>query len=148
MGACYLAVWPASAFYCWPHFCLPCEFQSRIGHACSRIRVTTHADSMPEQVLAEIASYFPDLHETGMSDAWHLAAIDSTRGHSRDRLLMHPSYVHAGDYWAFNQRPHGLGDRDFSFPTFLPQVINLPIVQAFLMPCAGWIALPRDEHLA
>ena len=67
--------------------------------------------------------------------------IDSTRGHSRDRSLMHPCYVliHADDYWAFNQRPHGLvelvlGDRDLSFPCILPQMINFPIVQAFLAP--------------
>ena len=54
---------------------------------------------------------------------------------------MHPCYVliHAEDYWMFNQRPHGLvelvlGDRDLSFPTILPQMINLPIVHAFLAP--------------
>ena len=36
--------------------------------------------------------------------------IDSTRGQSRNLMLMHPSYVlvHGSDYWAFNQRPHGL----------------------------------------
>ena len=96
---------------------------------------------MPEQVLSAIAAYFPDLRETWTSDAWHLAAIDSTRGHSRDRSLMHPSYVliQSGDYWTFNQRPHGLvelllRDRDVSFPSILPQMINLPIVQAFLAP--------------
>ena len=54
---------------------------------------------------------------------------------------MHPCYVliHAEDYWAFNRRPHGLvelvlGDRDMSFPCILPQLINFPIVQAFLAP--------------
>ena len=64
-----------------------------------------------------------------------------TRGHSRDRSLMHPCYVliNAEDYWAFNQRPHGLmelvlGDRDLSFPWILPQMINFPIIQAFLAP--------------
>ena len=74
-------------------------------------------------------------------EAWHVTTIDSTRGHSRDRSLMHPCYVliHADDCWAFNQRPHGLvelvvGDRDLSFPCILPQMINFPIVQAFLAP--------------
>ncbi len=54
---------------------------------------------------------------------------------------MHPCYVliHADDYWAFNQRPHGLvelvlGDRELSFPCTLPQMINFPILQAFLAP--------------
>ena len=54
---------------------------------------------------------------------------------------MHPCYVliHAEDYWMFNQRPHGLlelvlGDRDLSFATILPQMINLPIIHSFLAP--------------
>ena len=87
----------------------------------------THAASVPDQVLGEIASHYPDLQETWSPDAWHLTAIDSTRGHSRNLMLMHPSYVlvHDSDYWAFSQRPHGLldlvlGDRDVSFPTILP----------------------------
>ena len=70
-----------------------------------------------------------------------MAAIDTTRGHSRDRSLMHPCYVliHADDYWTFNQRPHGLvelvlGDSALSFPCILPQMINYPIIQAFLAP--------------
>ena len=79
--------------------------------------------------------------ETWAADAWHLAALDSNRGHSRNIVLMHPSYVlvHDSDYWAFHQRPHGLlelvlGDRNFSFPTILPQVITLPLVRSFLAP--------------
>ena len=106
-----------------------------------RVQVLTHANSLPEQVLSAIAAHFPDLRDTWTTDAWHLAAIDSTRGHSRDRSLMHLSYVliQSDDYWTFNQRPHGLvelllGDRDFSFPTILPQMINLSIVQAVLAP--------------
>ncbi len=103
----------------------------------ARVQVLTHAGSMPEQVLAAITSYFPDLRETWASDAWHLTAIDSTRGHSQDRILMHPSYilVHSDDYWTFNQRPHGLvelllGDREFCFPT----ILNVPIVRTFFIP--------------
>ena len=95
----------------------------------------------PDQVLTAIAGQFPDLRDTWAEETWHVATIDSTRGHSRDRSLMHPCYVliHADDYWAFNQRPHGLvelvlGDRDLSFPCILPQMINFPIVQAFLAP--------------
>ena len=47
--------------------------------------------------------------------------------------------MHDGDYWAFHQRSHGLlelvlGDREFSFPTILPQAINLPLVRSFLAP--------------
>ncbi len=65
-----------------------------------RIRVMTHAASVPDQVLGEIASHYPDLQETWATDAWHLPAIDSTRGHSRNLMLMHPSYVlvHGSDY--------------------------------------------------
>ena len=76
----------------------------------SRVQVLTHENLMPEKVLSAIAVYFPDLRGSWTSDAWHLVAIDSTRGHSRDRSLMRLSYVliHAGDYWTFNQRPRGL----------------------------------------
>ena len=106
-----------------------------------RVQVLTHANLPPEQVLSTIAGHFPDLRDTWADEARHVTAIDNTRGHSRDRSLMHPCYVliHAEDYWAFNQRPHGLvelvlGDRDLSFPTILPQMINAPIVQAVLAP--------------
>ena len=96
--------------------------------------------------LAAIAGQFPDLRDTWAEGGWHLTAIDATRGHSRDRSLMHPCYVliHSDDYWAFNQRPHGLvelvlGNRDLSFPCVLPQMINFPVFQAFLAPL-----LPRE----
>ncbi len=112
----------------------------------SRSQVLTHANLSPEQLLSTIAGQFPDLRDTWAEGGWHLAAIDSTRGHSRDCSLMHPCYVLilADDYWAFNQRPHGLvelvvGDRDVSFPCVLPQMINFPIVQAFLAPI-----IPRE----
>ena len=95
----------------------------------------------PDQALSAIASHFPDLWDRWAEDTWHVAAIDSTRGHSRDRSLMHPCYVliHADDYWGFDQRPHGLvelvlGDLEISFPCILPQMINFPTVQAFLSP--------------
>ncbi len=87
------------------------------------------------------AGQFSDLRDSWTDEAWHLTTIDSTRGHSRDRSLMHPCYVliHADDYWAFNQRRDGLielvlGDRDLSFPCVLPQMINFPTVQTFLAP--------------
>ena len=54
---------------------------------------------------------------------------------------MHPCYIliHVDDYWAFNHRPHGLlelvlGSRELSFPCVLPQMINFPVLQAFLAP--------------
>ena len=106
-----------------------------------RVQVLTHENLSPDQALSAIASHFPDLRHRWAEDTWHVAAIDSTRGHSRDRSLMHPCYVliHADDYWAFNQRPHGLvelvlGDSEMSFPCILPQMINFPTVQAFLSP--------------
>ena len=75
-----------------------------------RVQILTHANLSPEQVLSAIAGHFPDLRDTWADEAWHLTAIDITRGHSRDRSLMHPCYVliQAEGYWAFNQRPHGL----------------------------------------
>ena len=112
----------------------------------SRTQVLSHADLSPDQLLAAIAGQFPDLRDTWAEGGWHLTAIDATRGHSRDRSLMHPSYVliHVDDYWAFNHRPHGLvelvlGSRDLSFPCVLPQMINFPVIQAFLAPL-----LPRE----
>ena len=112
----------------------------------SRTQVLSHADLSPDQLLAAIAGQFPDLRDTWAEGGWHLTAIDATRGHSRDRSLMRPSYVliHVDDYWAFNHRPHGLvelvlGSRDLSFPCVLPQMINFPVIQAFLAPL-----LPRE----
>ena len=106
-----------------------------------RAQVLTHENLSPDQVLSAIAGHFPDLRHRWAEATWHVATIDTTRGHSRDRSLMHPCYIliHADDYWAFNQRPHGLvelvlGDRDLSFPCILPQMINFPIVLAFLAP--------------
>ena len=59
---------------------------------------------------------------------------------------MHPCYIliHSDEYWAFNQRPHGLleiviGPHDISFPYVLPQMIKFPVLQAFLAPL-----IPRD----
>ena len=58
-----------------------------------------------------------------------------------DRKQGHPCYalIHVDDYWAFNHRPHGLlelvlGSRELSFPCVLPQMINFPVLQAFLAP--------------
>ena len=106
-----------------------------------RAQVLTHENLSPDQVLSAIAGHFLDLRHRWAEATWHVATIDTTRGHSRDRSLMHPCYVliHADDYWAFNQRPHGLvelvlGDRELSFPCILPQMINFPTVQAFLSP--------------
>ena len=106
-----------------------------------RVQVLTHENLSPNQALSAIANQFPDLRDRWAEDTWHVAAIDSTRGHSRDRSLMHPCYVliHADDYWTFDQRPHGLvelvlGDLELSFPCILPQMINFPLVQTFLSP--------------
>ena len=107
----------------------------------SRTQVLSHADLSPDQLLGAIAGQFPDLRDTWTAGGWQLNAIDATRGHSRDRSLMHPCYIliHVDDYWAFNHRPHGLlelvlGSRELSFPCVLPQMINFPVIQAFLAP--------------
>ena len=99
----------------------------------SRTQVLSHADLSPDQLLGAIAGQFPDLRDTWTEGGWQLSAIDATRGHSRDRSLMHPCYIliHVDDYWAFNHRPHGLlelvlGSRELSFPCVLPQMINFP----------------------
>ena len=91
--------------------------------------------------LVQLQDSFRDLSDTWADGGWQLCAIDATRGHSRDRSLMHPCYIliQVDDYWAFNHRPHGLlelvlGSRDLSFPCVLPQMINFPVLQAFLAP--------------
>ena len=102
----------------------------------TRMQVLSHADLSPDQLLGAIAGQYPDLRDTWADGGWQLCAIDATRGHSRDRSLMHPCYilVQVDDYWAFNHRPHGLlelvlGSRDLSFPCVLPQMINFPVLQ-------------------
>ena len=107
----------------------------------TRMQVLSHAGLSPDQLLGAIAGQFPDLSDTWADGGWQLCAIDATRGHSRDRSLMHPCYIliQVDDYWAFNHRPHGLlepvlGSRDLSFPCVLPQMINFPVLQAFLAP--------------
>ena len=50
-----------------------------------RVQVLTHENLSPDQALSAIASHFPDLRDRWAEDTWHVAAIDSTRGHSRDR---------------------------------------------------------------
>ena len=79
----------------------------------------SHAGLSPDQLLGAIAGQFPDLSDTWADGGWQLCAIDASRGHSRDRSLMHPCYIliQMDDYWAFNHRPHGLlelvlGSRD------------------------------------
>ena len=105
------------------------------------MQVLSHADLSPDQLLSAIAGQHPDLRDTWADGGWQLCAIDATRGHSRDRSLMHPCYIliQADDYWVFNHRPHGLlelvlGSFDLSFPCVLPQMINFPVLQAFLSP--------------
>ena len=77
----------------------------------SRTQVLSHAGLSPDQLLGTIAGQFPDLRDTWTQGGWQLCAIDATRGHSRDRSLMHPCYIliHVDDYWAFNHRPHAQG---------------------------------------
>ena len=105
------------------------------------MQVLSHADLSPDQLLSAIAGQHPDLRDTWADGGWQLCTIDATRGHSRDRSLMHPCYIliQADDYWVFNHRPHGLlelvlGSLDLSFPCVLPQMINFPVLQAFLSP--------------
>ena len=76
----------------------------------TRMQVLSHADLSPDQLLSAIAGQYPDLRDTWADGGWQLCAIDATRGHSRDRSLMHPCYilVQVDDYWAFNHRPHAL----------------------------------------
>ena len=76
----------------------------------TRMQVLSHADLSPDQLLSAIAGQHPDLRDTWADGGWQLCAIDATRGHSRDRSLMHPCYIliQADDYWVFNHRPHGL----------------------------------------
>ena len=73
----------------------------------TRMQVLSHADLSPDQLLSAIAGQYPDLRDTWADGGWQLCAIDATRGHSRDRSLMHPCYilVQVDDYWAFNHRP-------------------------------------------
>ena len=87
------------------------------------MQVLSHADLSPDQLLGAIAGQHPDLRDTWADGGWQLRAIDATRGHSRDRSLMHPCYIliQVDDYWVFNHRPHGLlelvlGSLDLSFP--------------------------------
>ena len=109
----------------------------------SRTQVLSHAGLSPDQLLGTIAGQFPDLRDTWTQGGWQLCAIDATRGHSRDRSLMHPCYIliHVDDYWAFNHRPHGLlelvlGSRQSR--VFLPVCLTaddqLPCSSSF--PCA------------
>ena len=107
----------------------------------TRMQVLSHADLSPDQLLSAIAGQHPDLRDTWADGGWQLCTIDATRGHSRDWSLMHPCYIliQADDYWVFNHRPHGLlelvlGSLDLSFPCVLPQMINFPVLQAFLSP--------------
>ena len=76
----------------------------------TRMQVLSHADLSPDQLLSAIAGEHPDLRDTWADGGWQLCAIDATRGHSRDRSLMHPCYIliQVDDYWVFNHRPHGL----------------------------------------
>ena len=62
----------------------------------TRMQVLSHADLSPDQLLSAIAGQHPDLRDTWADGGWQLCAIDATRGHSRDRSLMHPCYVGRG----------------------------------------------------
>ena len=99
----------------------------------TRMQVLSHADLSHDQLLSAIAGQHPDLRDTWADGGWQLCTID--------RSLMHPCYIliQADDYWVFNHRPHGLlelvlGSLDLSFPCVLPQMINFPVLQAFLSP--------------
>ena len=72
----------------------------------TRMQVLSHADLSPDQLLGAIAGQHPDLRDTWADGGWQLCAIDATRGHSRDRSLMHPCYIliQVDDYWVFNHR--------------------------------------------
>ena len=59
----------------------------------TRMQVLSHADLSPDQLLGAIAGQHPDLRDTWADGGWQLCAIDATRGHSRDRSLMHPCYI-------------------------------------------------------
>ena len=82
----------------------------------TRMQVLSHADLSPDQLLSAIAGQYPDLRDTWADGGWQLCAIG-----------LQPSTS-----WSILELV--LGSRDLSFPCVLPQMINFPVLQAFLAP--------------
>ena len=121
----------------------------------TRMQVLSHADLSPDQLLSAIAGQHPDLRDTWADGGWQLCTIDATRGHSRDRSLMHPCYIliQADDYWVFNHRPWSSGASTRQSRSVLPMCPTsddqLPSSPSFSVATpSSWAIVPLASDVA
>ena len=105
--------------------------------------ISVGRDEFPDEILADMAMLFADIHEQWREISWWLCRVHHTAAMSAQPILSSSNYVVVTerDYEAFGRRPHGLvelvlGRNSHVFATCLPRWLNWPLLLAFLAPIA------------
>ncbi len=98
-------------------------------------------DVFPEEILADMARWYNDIHDQWREITWWLCRVHPTSSMSAQPILGSSNYVVVLErgYLALGHRPHGLvelvfGENSHVFPTCLPRWLNWPLLLAFLEP--------------
>ena len=105
--------------------------------------ISVGRDEFPDEILADMAMLFADIHEQWREISWWLCRVHHSAAMSAQSILSSSNYVVVTerDYEAFGHRPHGLvelvfGRNSHVFATCLPRWLNWPLLLAFLAPIA------------
>ena len=103
--------------------------------------IPVHCNMRPEEILADIAHWYNDIHADWEQVGWWLCRV-----HASSRLSSLPALavtnrvlIQEDDFLAVDMRPHGLvalafGEELVVFSTFFPRWVNLSILRSFLEP--------------
>ena len=103
--------------------------------------ISVDRDEFPDEILADMARLYNDIHEHWREISWWLCRVHPTSSMSAQPILSSSNYVVVTerDHETLGHRPHGLvelvfGENSHVFATCLPQWLNWPLLLAFLEP--------------
>ena len=103
--------------------------------------ISVDRDEFPDEILADMARLYGDIHEQWREISWWLCRVHHTAAMSAQPILSSSNYVVVTerDYETFGHRPHGLvelvfGRNSHVFATCLPRWLNWPLLLAFSAP--------------
>ena len=103
--------------------------------------IPVHYNMRPEEILADIAHWYNDIHADWEQVGWWLCRVHDSSRSSSQPVLAATNYVliQEDDLLAVDMRPHKLVELAFGeelvvFSTFFPRWVNLSILRSFLEP--------------
>ena len=115
--------------------------------------ILVHCNMRPEEILADIACWYNDIHADWEQVGWWLCRVHDSSRSSSQPVLAATNYVliQGDDFLAADMRPHGLVELAFGeelvlFSTSFPRWVNLSILRSFLEPMIPRAHFGVDVH--